>query len=61
MSNVKIWWLPFNRLRKGHFGTIGAWQLLRIGGHFQSDYIFIDFLFWSIRIKRTYKENKNEN
>lgn len=61
MSKVKIWWLPFNRIKKGYYGKMGAWQFLRIGGHFQSDYIFIDILFWSIRIKKTYKKNTYED
>lgn len=41
---VKIWWSPFKR------GS--AWQFLRLGGHTQFDYYFIDFFLWRIRVER---------
>lgn len=61
MSKIKIWCIPFNKTRNAYYGRMGAWQILRIGGSFQYDYIFIDILFWCIRIERTIKKDGYEN
>lgn len=56
-NRIKIYKLPFNKVRSGYLGRkIGAWKFLEISGSFQADYIFINFLFWTIRIKREYKD-----
>jgi hypothetical protein len=55
MNNVEIWWHPLGKKQKHSHLNFGEWQLFRLGVTYQFDYIFIDAILCTVKIKRSTK------